>query len=219
MYFRDRHEAGQCLAQALTDWRAIPRVLVLGIPRGGVVVAYPVARALNAELDVCLTHKLGAPGNPELAIGAVAEDGTLVLDDYLIKAMAVSDGYIAAEAEHQRRELARRASVYRGDRAPATLTDRPVVVIDDGVATGATMVASLQALAAQHPATLVAAVPVAPQEAIERLRTAAHRVECLYVPELFWSVGSFYDHFGQVSDEEVIALLNQAWRGEWSKHG
>lgn len=209
MYFRDRADAGRQLAQALADLRGRTDLLVLGIPRGGVLVACEVARALNAELDICLTHKLGAPGNPELAIGAIAEDGTIVLDDYVTNCLGVPGKYIQAEVERQRIELARRAKAYRSDKPPAKTEERTVIVIDDGIATGATMVASLQALAVHKPALLIAAIPVAPEDAVERLRAAAGRVECLFTPELFWSVGSFYEHFDQVSDEQVIAMLRQ----------
>lgn len=209
MYFLDRVDAGRQLAQALADLSGRSNVLVLGIPRGGVVVAYHVAVALAAELDVCLTHKLGAPDNPELAIGAVAEDGTTVLDEQLIRMLYISDEYVQAEAGRQRAELARRARLYRGDRPSPAVHQRTVIVVDDGVATGATMAASLQTLTARQPATLVAAVPVASPEAIERLRAAANRTVCLLTPKFFWAVGAFYSNFAQVSDQEVITLLNE----------
>ncbi len=210
MYFRDRTDAGQQLARKLADLQGQTDLLVLGIPRGGVIVACEVARALNAELDLCLTHKLGAPGNPELAIGAIAEDGTTVLDDTLINCLGATATYIKMEVERQRAELARRAKTYRGDQPAAEISGRTVIIVDDGIATGATMVASLQALAPHKPTMLIAAVPVAPKDAVERLRAVAGRVECLLAPGIFWAVGSFYDHFGQVSDEEVIALLHQS---------
>ncbi len=209
MYFKDRADAGRELAQTLADLQGHSDLLVMGIPRGGVVVAYHVARALNARLDICLTHKLGAPGNPELAIGAVAEDGTMVRDEHLIRRLGISDEYVEAEAERQRRELARRAQLYRSNWPPASLAGRAVIVTDDGVATGATMMTSLQALAARQPALLIAAIPVAPDEAVARLKAVAHRVECVLTPDIFWSVGSFYADFDQVSDAQVIALLGE----------
>jgi putative phosphoribosyl transferase len=207
MRFRDRTAAGQELAHALRDLQGQSGLLVLGIPRGGVVVASEVARALNAPIDVCLTHKLGAPDNPELAIGAMAESGQVILDRGLIKELWVPHGYIEAEIERQRKELARRARLYRGDRPPPQLPHRTVIVIDDGLATGSTMMVALQALDAQAPASLIAAIPVAPPEAIRRLAALADRVECLLSPRPFWAVGAFYDRFDQVTDDEVTELL------------
>jgi len=210
MRFHDRIAAGQELAHALRDLQERSDLLVLGIPRGGVVVASQVARAFNAPLDVCLTHKLGAPDNPELAIGAMVESGQVVLNRELIKEMWVPRDYIEAETERQRKELARRARLYRGDRSPPQIPHRTVIVIDDGLATGSTMMAALQALNAQAPASLIAAIPVAPPEAIRRLAPLADRIECLLSPRPFWAVGAFYDHFDQVMDEEVIELLKAA---------
>jgi putative phosphoribosyl transferase len=208
MRFRDRTAAGQELAHALADLKGCGDLVVLGVPRGGVVVAVEVAHALGAPLDVCLTHKLGAPDNPELAIGAVTEGGQVVLDQDIMDHLWLPSGYVKAESERQRRELARRARVYRGDRPAPQITGRTVIVIDDGLATGSTMLAALQALDAQAPASLIAAIPVAPPEAIQRLTRQADRVECLLCPRPFWAVGAFYAHFDQVSDEEVIQLLN-----------
>ena len=207
MRFQDRTTAGQELANALRDLRGQSGLLVLGIPRGGVVVASEVARALNASLDVCLTHKLSAPDNPELAIGAMAENGQVVLDRGLIQELWMPRGYLEAETERQRQELERRARLYRRDRPPPQISNRTVILIDDGLATGSTMMAALQTLDAQAPASLVAAIPVAPPEAIRRLAPLADRVECLLSPRPFWAVGAFYDRFDQVTDDEVIELL------------
>ena len=210
MRFLDRAAAGQELAQALRDLKGHDDLLVLGIPRGGVVVACEVARALGAPLDVCLTHKLGAPDNPELAIGAVTETGQVVLDQGLIDSLWVPPTYIDAESKRQRQELARRAHAYRGDRPPPQILKRTAIVVDDGLATGSTMIAALQALDAQAPASLIAAIPVAPPEAIRRLAHHADRIECLISPRPFWAVGAFYDRFEQVSDDTVIELLRTA---------
>jgi len=207
MRFQDRTTAGQELANALRDLQGQSGLLVLGIPRGGVVVAREVARALNAPLDVCLTHKLSAPDNPELAIGAMAENGQVVLDRGLIQELWMPRGYLEAETERQRQELERRARLYRRDRPPPQISNRTVILIDDGLATGSTMMAALQTLDAQAPASLVAAIPVAPPEAIRRLAPLADRVECLLSPRPFWAVGAFYDLFDQVTDDEVIELL------------
>src|SRR5512139_3789014 len=163
--FLDRIEAGQKLAVALIDLCDQPDpIVVLAIPRGGVIVAREVARVLHAPLDVCLTHKIGAPGNSELAIGAVADDGTTLLDQWLIKGLLVSPEYITAEIERWRQELTRRAEVYRGGRVRVPVKDRVAVIIDDGVATGSTLIAALHSTRAAGAKTLIAAVPVGPQD-------------------------------------------------------
>ncbi len=205
--FADREEAGRLLARRLEDLRGDPTVIVLGIPRGGVVVAAEIARHLGAPLDVYITRKLGAPGNPELAIGAVAEDGTLVVDPETISMLRVSEAYLEAERERQQEEIRRRAQRYRGARPPLSLAGRRVVLVDDGVATGRTLEAAIRALR-QHPiAELILAVPVGPPSTIERLRPLVDRLEVLETPELFWAVGMFYQDFHQVSDSEVESLL------------
>jgi predicted phosphoribosyltransferase len=208
--FLDRAEAGRQLAEALRDLRDRPEpIVVLAIPRGGVIVAREVARLLSAPIDVCLTHKLGAPGNPELAIGAVADDGTLILDDFLIHALQVPRQHIEAERQRWQIELARRAEVYRGGRARVPLKDCMAVVIDDGVATGSTLIAALRSTRAAGAKFIIAAVPVGPRETIERvLSREADRVECLRAPHDFYAVGMFYRRFEQVSDEEVIEAMN-----------
>ena len=200
--FRDRMDAGRRLAAALSDLQsATLPVVVLGIPRGGVIVAREVALAHHALLDVVLTHKLGAPDNPELAIGAVAEDGTLLLDDELIAHVWLPPHYLDAEVARQKAELARRAALYRGGRDRVPLIDRLVVVIDDGVATGFTLIAALRSVRAARAARVIAAVPVGPAEALARLRREADRVVCLAAPATFWSVSQYYDSFAQVSDD------------------
>jgi len=210
MHFRDRHEAGQLLAKELASLRGQKDVIVLGIPRGGVVVAYEVAKALQAPLDVYITRKIGAPYNPELAIGAVASDGTLVLDHTLIQRMGVPDDYVQAETERQRKEIERRLAAYRGSRPEPDLQDKTVILVDDGVATGATILASLRALKQRKPAQLILAVPVGPADTISLLSQEADRVVCLYTPEVFWAVGAFYAVFDQTSDAEVIQLLQES---------
>jgi predicted phosphoribosyltransferase len=208
--FLDRTEAGRQLAEALRDLRdRSDPLVVLAIPRGGVIVAREVARFLSAPIDVCLTHKLGAPGNPELAIGAVSADGTLLLDDFLIHSLQVPRQYIEAERQRWQIELVRRAEVYRGGRARVPVQDRVAVVIDDGVATGSTLIAALRSTRAGGAKSLIAAVPVGPRETIERvLSREADRVECLRAPHDFYAVGMFYRRFEQVSDEDVIEAMN-----------
>jgi putative phosphoribosyl transferase len=209
MYFRDRREAGQLLAKQLAALRGRQDVIVLGVPRGGVVVAYEVAQALGAPLDVYITRKIGAPNNPELAIGAVASDGTLVLDHDLIERIGVSDRYVQEETARQRQEIKRRLAAYRGSRPEADLHGKTVVLVDDGVATGATTLASLRAIKARQPTKLILAVPVGPEDTIQVLASEADQVVCLYTPDLFWAVGAFYSAFDQTTDAEVIQLLQE----------
>ena len=207
--FVDRVDAGQQLAVALLDLRHQPDpIVVLAIPRGGVIVGREVARMLTAPLDVCLTHKLGAPNNPELAIGAVAEDGTTILDHDLITHLFVRDIYLEREIERQKHEMARRAEAYRRGRKRLPLNDRVVVVVDDGVATGSTLIAALRSTRNAGVRSLIAAVPVGPADAARRLRREADRVVCLYAPYDFWAVGVFYQYFSQVTDQEVVEAID-----------
>jgi putative phosphoribosyl transferase len=206
--FQNRADAGQQLAQRLEFLRNQAGLIVLGIPRGGVVVAAEVAHALNAPLDVFLAHKLGAPSNPELAIGAMTSDGTILLDDLLVRELQISEHAISDEAEHQRKEIERRLQVYRRDRPPLAVKNKTVVLIDDGVATGSTVLASLHALRKQQPAKLILAIPVGPADTVQRLAHECDQLIAINVPAQFWAVGQFYVTFGQTSDEEVIELLN-----------
>jgi len=209
MYFQDRHEAGQLLAEELDFLKGRKDVIILAIPRGGVVVGYEVAKALGAPLEVYITHKIGAPYNPELAIGAVASDGGVVLDGNLTAQLGVPDGYIEAETKRQREEIKRRMTKYQGERPPPELEGKTVVLVDDGVATGATTLVAVRALKKQKPAELILAIPVGPPDTIAGLRREADRVVCLATPEPFWAIGRFYIDFSQTSDEEVIALLDE----------
>jgi predicted phosphoribosyltransferase len=214
MLFRDRHEAGKLLAQKLLDLKGNPNAIVLGIPRGGVVVAYEVAKTLGLPLDVFVARKIGAPGNPELAIGAVASDGTVVLDEVSISLMGVPKQYIEKETERQKEEIRKRIQAYRGGREGYSLQGKIVILVDDGVATGATIIASLRAIKASNPSQTILAVPVAPPDTVEKLRREADKVICLYTPSPFWAVGAFYVNFEQISDEEVQALLAELASGE-----
>jgi putative phosphoribosyl transferase len=207
--FSDRVDAGRKLAAALSELRDHLRpIVVLAIPRGGVIVAREVACELHAPLDVCLTHKLSAPENPELAIGAVAEDGVTLLDQALIAHLWVPRGYIEAEIERQKREMARRAEVYRRGRERLAVADRTAIVVDDGVATGSTLIAALRSIRAAGALLLIAAIPVGPADVVRGLRREADQVVCLDAPYDFWAVGLHYRRFDQVSDAEVVEALS-----------
>jgi predicted phosphoribosyltransferase len=205
-YFSDRVDAGKRLAQALADFHG-KNAVVLAIPRGGVVVGYEIAAALMLPLDIIVPRKLGAPDNPELAIGAIAEDGSTVLDNQLITYLGVSSGYIEEESQRQRQEISRRMQVYREGNPPANLAVKDVIIVDDGIATGATMKAALASVKNRGAKSVTVAVPVAPPQTITELKHFADRVVCLYTPEYFQAIGQFYEDFNQTSDEEVIRLL------------
>ena len=208
MLFRDRRDAGQQLAARLAFLKDQPNVIVLGIPRGGVVVAAEVARTLNAPLDIFIAHKIGAPFNPELAIGALTSTGEVLLDEELIAELRLSEKEIAREAEHQRKEIARRLAMFRRDRPPLDVKNKTAVLVNDGVATGSTTLAALRALRKQQPTRLILAIPVGPADAVQRLGRECDQVVVLDTPEPFWAVGRFYTHFDQTGDAEVMELLS-----------
>jgi putative phosphoribosyl transferase len=204
--FADRRDAGEQLAASLAHL-AGEDVVVLGIPRGGVEVAAIVAPALKAPLDVVIPRKVGAPGNPELGLGAVVGD-VEVLDERLIGMLGVSDEYLRGEIEMQRQEIARRSAVYRGDRPEVSLEGKIAVVVDDGVATGGTAAAAVRWARARGASRVILAVPVAPAEAVWRLSKEADEVRVLAQPEPFYAVGQWYRDFPQVEDRRVIELLS-----------
>lgn len=210
--FENRVEAGRRLASALEKYRG-EDVVVLAIPRGGVVVGFEIAQALRAPLDVIIPRKIGAPGQPELAIGAIAGDDVRVLDEQSIEYLGVSGAYIDAEVEQQRREIARRWQLYRGARPFPSVEGKTVLLVDDGIATGYTTVAAARLLRRHRPKKLVLAVPVAPPEGVKRLRLEVDELVVLETPEPFFSVGSWYYAFEQTTDEEVIDLLHRAEGG------
>ncbi|MEM6350356.1 MAG: phosphoribosyltransferase [Cyanobacteria bacterium P01_D01_bin.14] len=205
--FRDRTQAGRALATQLMAYANQPDTLVLGLPRGGVPVAYEVSQALNLPLDICLVRKLGAPGHKELAMGAIASDGVRVLNYDVLSWLAISDKTLEHVAAHELRELQRRDRVYRGDRPRPQIRDRTVIVVDDGLATGATMKAALEVLRSQQPKKIVVAVPVAPRSACQELSAEGIQVVCLATPEPFYAIGLWYENFSQTTDEQVRALL------------
>lgn len=209
--FRDREDAGQQLAQELKK-RAWRDPVVLAIPRGGLVIGAALAHGLPAELDVVLSRKLPAPDQPELAIGAVSEDGEVILNRSLVERLEVDPDYITEETSRQLAEIRRRQKLYRQVRPPARLQGRSVIVTDDGIATGSTMIAALHAARLQNPAQLIVAVPVGSPDRLAEVGRHCDEVICLLAPEDFWAVGQFYYNFPQLSDEEAVAILGQAWR-------
>jgi putative phosphoribosyl transferase len=208
--FRDRCDAGRQLASRLGRYRRWPRTIVLGLPRGGVVPAAEIARALDLPLDVLIARKLGAPGNPEFAIGAVAEDGAPYLNDEAIALSHASVDYLTAEVARQRAEISQRRQLFRGGRALALPDDATVILVDDGVATGATLIAGIRALRELHVGHLVVALPVAPPETADVLRGVVDRLIVISTPRRFEAVGAFYDDFRQVPADEVRRLLADA---------
>jgi putative phosphoribosyl transferase len=205
--FQNRHEAGQQLAVALSDYAGRSDLLILGLPRGGVPVAYEVALQLDAELDIMVVRKLGCPGQEELAMGAIASGGIRVVNDL----PWISQSDLDRVTQTEQAELKRRETAYRGNRPYPALEDRCVILVDDGLATGATMRAAVAAVRQKNPASLVVAIPVAPANAVQDLQREADEVVCLSVPAYFGSVGQFYENFSQTSDATVTRLLQQAW--------
>lgn len=211
--YDDRRQAGQVLAGELQDYAGRDDVVVLGLPRGGVPVAYEVATALGAPLDVFTVRKLGVPGHRELAMGAIATGGVRVLNEPVVRMAGVTEPDIEVVEREERAELERREHRYRRGRAPLDVTGKHVIAVDDGIATGSTMQAALEALARRGPASLVMGTPVASVEACDLLRRYADGVVCAATPEPFRAVGAWYRHFDQTSDEEVERLLRDAAAG------
>ncbi len=207
MRFHNREHAAHLLAEKLTAYRG-QHPLVLGIPRGAVPMAKIIAEALGGELDVVLVHTLGASGNPELAIGSVDETGRVYLHEHA-RELGIDDDYLEVEKQAQLKTLRKRRAQYTPVRPPLNPGGRIVIVVDNGIATGASMIAALRAVRAKQPAKLIAAVAVAPPETVERIRAEADEVVCLYAPDYFYAVGQFFEDFSQVSDEQAIAILRQ----------
>ena len=205
--FRNRIEAGQMLAKHLTAYANRTDVLVLGLPRGGVPVAFEVAKALNLPLDICLVRKLGVPAHEELAMGAIASGGVRVLNSEVVDSLGIDRRTIDEVAAQELQELQRRDRAYRGDRPHAQVKNRTVILIDDGIATSSTIRAAIAVLRSQQAQQIVVAVPVAPATTCEQLRAEVDEVICLTTPEPMYAIGLWYEDFSQTSDEEVRDLL------------
>jgi len=220
MIFQNRAEAGQQLASHLEKYANRDDVIVLAVPRGGVPIAFEVARALNLPLDIFVLRKLGVPGHEEFAFGAIGSGGVRVLDRQIVESLGLSNMVIDLITRAERAELARREQIYRGRRPPLNVRGKIVILVDDGIATGASLTAGVHAVRQMQPAAIVIAAPVAPRSTVKRLRHEVDDVVCVETPERFYGVGRFYHDFSQVSDEEVNALLDSAYRqrGEQQYH-
>src|ERR1700737_2858520 len=212
--FRDRRDAGRFLAGLLEQYRGRPDVMVLGLPRGGVPVAYEVATALGAPLDVFVVRKLGVPGREELAMGAIASGGVVVINDDVVRGLDLAPEAIQQVVEREGRELVRREAAYREGRPFPEVAGKTVIVVDDGLATGSSMRAAIQALRALGPARIVVAVPAAPESTCRELATEVDEVLCTTTPSPFFAVGQQYWDFTQTTDDEVRDLLRQAWSSQ-----
>jgi putative phosphoribosyl transferase len=208
----DRRHAGRVLASALDKYAGRADLVVLALPRGGVPVAYEAAQHLGAPLDVFVVRKLGVPGHEELAMGALASGGLCVLNQDVVRSLGISKEDILRVARQENQELSRREHTYRGERAPVDVSGKAVILIDDGLATGSTMRAAIQAVRQKKPARVVAAVPVAPPETCSEMSDEADDMVCAVTPEPFYAVGPWYADFSQTTDEEVRELLEASRR-------
>lgn len=211
--FRDRREAGRVLASLLERYRGRNDVIVLGLPRGGVPVAYEVAKALGAPLDIFLARKLGVPGHEELAMGAIASGGVVVVNDDVVRGLGIRPHAVRQVAEQEGRELLRREAAFRDGRPPPDLAGRVVILVDDGLATGSSMLAAVNALQRLNPAHVVVAVPAAPESTCRELGRVVDDVVCATTPSPFFAVGESYWDFTQTTDDEVRKLLEEAAKG------
>jgi putative phosphoribosyl transferase len=205
----DRTEAGKLLANKLKAYANRTDVIVIGLPRGGVVVASEVAKALNASLDVCIVRKLGCPKQPELAMGAIAMDNVKVFNQQVLEEAKISAGIVELVTERERQELERRDRLYRGSRPLPDLQGQIVILVDDGIATGSTLKAAIEIVRQQQPKKIVVAVPVAPSSVYQEFKAEVDELMCLRTPEPFHSISLWYDDFSQTSDAEVTSLLNE----------
>ncbi|MFA4831610.1 MAG: phosphoribosyltransferase family protein [Patescibacteria group bacterium] len=207
MKFKNRADAGQRLVKILERYRDSTHAIIIGLPRGGVIVAGEAAKELNLPLDIIVPRKIGAPGNPELAIGTVAEDGEPLLNEWLIEAYKIPRDYIDQTVARERQEAARRLKIYRASRPPLDLSGQTAILIDDGIAMGSTMRAAIHSARAKNAASIVVAVPVAAADSFALIKKEADEALALHIPEFFSAVGAFYDEFGETGDKEVVAAM------------
>ena len=207
--FKDRVDGGVQLAHALQKYANKPDIIVIGLPRGGVVPAAEVARILHAPLDIIIIRKIGAPDNPELAVGALTQDGQIVWNGALMRSLQLTPDGLTSIIESEKKEAARRLQLYRGNKPPLNLNNKIVLLVDDGIATGATIRAAIATARAHKAKKIVIAVPVAPPDTVDNLAQEVDEVICLHSPEYFTGVGAFYTQFAQTTDDEVIALLQK----------
>jgi predicted phosphoribosyltransferase len=206
--FKNRKEAGKRLAKKVLEHQG-KSLVVFAIPRGGVVTAYEIAKVLDAPLDIIIPRKIGTPQNKELAIGAVTEDGTTILNTRLVTMLGIPDSYIKSEKTNQIEEIKRRVKTYRGTRPPTDFKDKIVILVDDGIATGATVRAAIHSLRKGNPSFIVVAIPVGPPDTLQELKQEVDQLICLLSYEPFFAIGQFYEDFSQVPDSEVITLLKK----------
>jgi len=218
MIFTNREEAGEMLARRLKDYANRNDVIVLGIPRGGVPVAFEIAEALGAPLDIFVARKLGVPGQEELAFGAIASEGVRILNPEVVEPLNISKLDIERATIREQRELERRERLYRGTRSPLNVSGRTVILVDDGIATGSSIRAAISALRHLKPARMVVAAPVAPADTARELMSEVDDFVCVETPRTFQAIGQFYEDFSQVDDEEVAGLLRRNWRQPAPKH-
>jgi len=206
--FQNRAQAGKKLASKLLSYKATKNLIVLAIPRGGVVVGKILSQALDCPLEVIVTKKIGAPGNPELAIGAVGVVGKPVIDEELAERVGADENYLKSKILNLKSEIKRREKIFRRDKLPLNLKDKTVILTDDGVATGATMMAAVEIARQQNPKKIIVAVPVIAKDTLEKIESLADEVVFLDAPEMFFAVGQFYQDFSQITDEEVRKILS-----------
>jgi putative phosphoribosyl transferase len=209
--FTDRVQAGKKLATALTEYRG-KDVVVLGIPRGGVVVAKEVAAALEAPLDIVVTRKIGAPGEPEYALGAVSQEGDAMMDARAAESLGATREYLDGQIREKKEEVRQRMETFRGDSPYPDLKGKVVIIVDDGIATGSSVEAAVMSVKKRSPKEVVVAVPVAPPDTVESLKGDVDRVVCLETPEMFMAIGQFYSRFDQIEDSEVKRILDESWK-------
>ncbi len=215
MIFYNRQESGRSLVPHLSAYKGQKDTIVLGLARGGMVVAYEVAKGLSLPLNVLVPRKIGAPGNPELAIGAITEDGEKVLDERISGWLGVSQAYISHAIEKEKAHIQKKLSLYRKDTPLPDLKDHCVILVDDGIATGSTMLVTIKSMRHAKVSKIVVAVPVSSPEALNIIENKVDEVVCLYSPPGFGAVGYFYQHFDQTEDSEVIELLTHLTQKEW----